>query len=82
MYNLIPCYIKVLSSEFGLWPYKIISLISDKAKLLGGVKTGDSEKKQTNKQQQQQKKKKKKKYIQFDLQPKLEPANEIMVLIT
>ena len=43
MNTLIPCYIKLLSHDLGLRPFKIISLISNKAKWLGGVNTGYSQ---------------------------------------
>ena len=40
MNTLIPWYIKLLSHDLGLRPFKIISLILNKAKCLGGVNTG------------------------------------------
>ena len=45
MNSLIPCYIKLLSQDLDLWPFKIISLISNKAKRLGGVNMGYSQEK-------------------------------------
>ena len=41
----IPCYIKLLSHDLGIWAFKIISLISNKAKHLGGVNTEYSQEK-------------------------------------
>ena len=45
MNTLIPCYIKLLNHDLGLRPLKIISLISNKAKRLGGVNMGYSQEK-------------------------------------